>query len=136
MKQWTVNVDGDNYDVDAPDEATAWAWANEFHAKRPVARFRDNVKIALASAGEAADVAFTLPAAGIAGRVAGTDEADRLYKELAARTAARRQWANPENRRQTLPGAVAGFAATLPAQIAALPGQAPQIMKTMIDLVS
>lgn len=34
MKQWTVNVGGKEYDVDAPDEATAWAWANQYHASQ------------------------------------------------------------------------------------------------------
>lgn len=32
-KQFTVNVGGVDYDVDAPDEKTAWKWANQTHFK-------------------------------------------------------------------------------------------------------
>lgn len=34
MNQYTVTVDGRDYDVDAPDEGTAWTWANQFHGQR------------------------------------------------------------------------------------------------------
>lgn len=35
MNQYTVTVDGFDYDVDAPDENTAWAWANDYHKQNP-----------------------------------------------------------------------------------------------------
>jgi hypothetical protein len=31
MNQWVVTVEGVDYDVDAPDEITAWKWANQYH---------------------------------------------------------------------------------------------------------
>jgi len=31
MKPWVVTVEGVEYDVDAPDEITAWKWANQYH---------------------------------------------------------------------------------------------------------
>jgi hypothetical protein len=34
VNQYTVTVDGRDYDVDAPDENTAWTWANQFAKQR------------------------------------------------------------------------------------------------------
>lgn len=33
MKPFVVTVDGKDYDVDAPDERTAWQWANQAHSR-------------------------------------------------------------------------------------------------------
>jgi hypothetical protein len=38
MNQYTVTIDGREYDVDAPDPNTAWAWANSFHVQQQAAR--------------------------------------------------------------------------------------------------
>lgn len=38
MNQYVVTVDGQEYDVDAPDEGTAWRWAKQFHAERMAKR--------------------------------------------------------------------------------------------------
>lgn len=37
MGAYTVKVEGKEYDVDAPDEKTAWKWANAYHSKPVVA---------------------------------------------------------------------------------------------------
>jgi hypothetical protein len=44
MKPWIVKVEDQEYDVDAPDEATAWAWANQFHTSRPRTSIGQDIK--------------------------------------------------------------------------------------------
>lgn len=52
MNQYTVTVEGRDYDVDAPDDKTAWLWANQFHKQE--AKRRDDAVKADQAAGRAA----------------------------------------------------------------------------------
>jgi hypothetical protein len=87
------------------------------------AGFGTSFKQALASAGTAMDQAISLPAGALAS-VFSQEQGDEIFRGMDAREATRKKWANPEELETTLGNDVLGMAATLPAQIPAMVGQA------------
>lgn len=139
MNPYVVSVEGVDYDVDAPDEQTAWAWANQFHSQnknKPKTSLWEDVKIAGAGALSSMDQAFTQANQGLL-ETFGIDQSpeaiDRRFNTAKQLEESRNQWANPEQRHQGLGGAVLGTVATLPAQIPAQVGSGPERMRRMID---
>lgn len=64
MGEWTVTVGGKDYDVTAPDEKTAWKWANATHQKAAAPKQPDGVDRAMQ---EVKELQNTGPAELIAG---------------------------------------------------------------------
>lgn len=58
---------------------------------------------------------------------------DEIFKKQAEREAALNKWANPEQKQQSFGGELLGTAATLPLQIPAIVGAAPQKMQDLIQ---
>lgn len=59
-KTFEVDIEGKTYEVDAPDEKTAWAWANQTHAQAKKAKSSGTKNIVGGAISGAADIGTTL----------------------------------------------------------------------------
>lgn len=59
-KTFEVDIEGKTYEVDAPDEKTAWAWANQTHAQAKKAKSSGTKNIIGGAISGAADIGTTL----------------------------------------------------------------------------
>lgn len=59
-KTFEVDIEGKTYEVDAPDEKTAWAWANQTHAQAKKAKSSGSKNIIGGAISGAADIGTTL----------------------------------------------------------------------------
>lgn len=94
--------------------------------EKPKAGFGVAFKKALASAGNAMESAISLPAGALANYAGFQEQGDEIFRTMDANREARNKWANPDNLETTAGQDILGMAASFPAQVFAMPGQAAE----------
>lgn len=86
MPTFDVDIDGVTYEVDAPDEKTAWAWANQSHRKQPEKQSHGMLYNAgMGALKGAADIGTTLltPIDKLTGKTDRREQIAEFFNELA-----------------------------------------------------
>lgn len=93
----------------------------------------EDVKIGAANAGEALNTFRGLHEGSMKSLVGDKEGSEKSYTEMEKINKSLLEWANPEKKEQSFGGKLTGLAATLPAQLLAMPTNPAITGKTMID---
>lgn len=105
--------------ADGWEDAEGWETSPSSIAQRETTLGED-FKIPFAEVGNTVDRYFTGLYGALVNQI-NPDAADRVFKSMDERTQTRREWANPENAKQSTAAKIGGVAATLPMQVATFP---------------
>ena len=137
MNPYVVTVEGREYEVDAPDEDTAWAWANEYHmeqtapmsAEEYAADAAAGVGRGLARLGGRVMAGPGFILGGLANQFGAQEFGDKMFRESEHWTRKGNEWADAiAEAPKSMPGQVIeGVSSIVPAAVAGPAGFVPML---------